>query len=320
MAIEQIHKAVHRIRTPFGEEGIVYLHLLKGDRTAIIDTGVAQSPRDHIEPALTQIGMALSDVDVILNTHAHPDHSGGNMEIKRASNASIYVHSADLPRATSSETLVEYMMAPSRALGAPPDSLKKGTESYVGMCGEAAGADVVVAEGDIVDLGAGIELRVVHFPGHTPGSVAYFWESEGMLFTGDCLLGYGSRLGGYPGYRNAADYRRSLQAASQMDIRLLCLGHGYLATRSVNAPARSGEDIKQFLKDSIHVVDTMHRVVSGSVRRLPGATKKEIAADAMSELIYELPTRLDRQVGLPANGIPTLLAHIEAALEGSYPG
>ena len=71
-------------------------------------------------------------------------------------------------------------------------------------------------------------LRVVHTPGHTPGSVCYLLEREGLLFSGDTLFSNGERVSRtvpFPGY-NRADYVASLRSLAEMDFGILCGGHG----------------------------------------------------------------------------------------------
>jgi glyoxylase-like metal-dependent hydrolase (beta-lactamase superfamily II) len=297
----------------------VFLYLLKGERVALIDTGASDSPHTVLEPALAEIGLALKDVDLILNTHAHLDHSGGNMEVKRRSGARIHVHAQDRPMAESNEAQVEFHTAALRALEFPPAALQQRIEHVLRNAGEPAGADVFLADGDLVDLGAGVRLRVLHCPGHTPGHVAYFSETEGMLFTGDAVQGQGSRPGSYPYYFDAPTYRESLMKLSALDARTLCLGHAYHGGTLVNTPVRHGADVRAFLEASVAVADTIHGAVAAAVRRLESASKREIALAALDELLYEIPQLRLRLTGMPLLAGPTLLAHIEAALAGTYP-
>jgi len=53
----------------------------------------------------------------------------------------------------------------------------------------------VLPDGDRVDLGSGLELKVVHTPGHTPGSVCYYWEAEKLLLSGDAVQKPGVPMG-----------------------------------------------------------------------------------------------------------------------------
>ncbi|MHB8993259.1 MAG: MBL fold metallo-hydrolase, partial [Chloroflexota bacterium] len=157
MRIDRVNAAIHRITTPYDKTGTVFLYLVKGNRIALVDTGVSDSPQEVLEPALAEIGLDLSDVDVILNTHAHLDHSGGNLAAKRASNASIHVHAADLPMAQSTETQAESHTAPLKALEFPAEAIQERADYVVRNAGPAAGADVLLTDGEVVDLGAGVQ-------------------------------------------------------------------------------------------------------------------------------------------------------------------
>jgi glyoxylase-like metal-dependent hydrolase (beta-lactamase superfamily II) len=242
LSFTAVNKSLSTVRVPFRGGGNVFLYLLRGERIALVDTGVEHTPTEVLQPALAEIGLALSDIDLILNTHAHLDHAGGNGEMKKLSKASIHLHRDDLFMANSVQAHAEFMTAPLIALDFPAEAIKERAEQTICSTGQAVGADVVLSEGDTVDLGKGIVLRVVHNPGHTPGSISYFWESEGILLAGDGVPGMGSRPGAYPLYFDACTYRRSLAKLSQMDFRMMCLGHAYLGGTLVNNPIREGAD------------------------------------------------------------------------------
>ncbi len=319
MSIDRVHESIYRIKITFGQGITGFLYLLKGERLALVDTGTPQSPSRFIGPALAEIGLSFSDLDLILNTHVHPDHSGGNAETKRLSQAPIYLHAGDLPRAQSTETNVEFAIAPLRALGLPPEAVRQRADYTREMAGEAVGADAVLSDGDLVDLGSGIKLRVIHTPGHTPGSISLYWESEGVLLTGDSAQGRGGEPGSYPFYFDAPAYRRSMATLAQLDFRLLCMSHCYEGGGPINSPVREGAEAREFVRDSIRVADAIHRVVEATVRRMPGAGRREMALDALSELAYQIPQLLVRETRMPKFAGPTLLSHIEAVLAGSYP-
>lgn len=320
MRFKQLSQSHYMITAPFHGGGNVFLDLLVGDRIALVDTGVTHTPSEVLQPALAEMGLALSDVDVILNTHAHLDHAGGNGEMKTLTSASIYLHRDDLFMAESVEAQVQFMTAPLIALGLPEDVVKERAEHTTVCTGRAVGADVLLSEGDTVDLGKGIVLRVVHNPGHTPGSISYFWESEGMLLSGDGVQGIGSRPGGYPLYFDACSYRRSLTKLSQMDFRSLRLGHAYMGGTLINEPIKKGEDCKLFLKGAMQAADAIHQAAADAVRRMPGARKGELALAMVAELIYSIPQVLVRKTGMPAAAAAAFASHLEAALDGSYPG
>jgi len=71
-------------------------------------------------------------------------------------------------------------------------------------------------------------LRVFHTPGHTAGSVCFYLEERGVLFTGDTLLGGGktySRPMPLPGY-DADLYQQSLARLGELEFDVACGGHG----------------------------------------------------------------------------------------------
>ena len=132
---------------PAFQDNYIYLLGVPGsDAVGVVDPGDAR-------PALVELdrrGLALTH---IFNTHHHPDHAGGNGDLK-----------ARFPQAL--------LVAP-----------KSETERIPGI-------DVAVADGDRVDFGA-ISFDVIEVPGHTRGHVA-FWSDEGKaLFCGDTLFALG---------------------------------------------------------------------------------------------------------------------------------
>ncbi|MDO4803622.1 MAG: MBL fold metallo-hydrolase [Lachnospiraceae bacterium] len=105
----------------------------------------------------------------ILLTHAHNDHTGAVEELRRIYDGiPVYIgeHETDL--------------------------LSDGERSN--PFGESTGitADVTVQEGQVLEL-AGLSMKVLHTPGHTAGSVCYYFEKEKVLIAGDTLFfrGYG---------------------------------------------------------------------------------------------------------------------------------
>jgi glyoxylase-like metal-dependent hydrolase (beta-lactamase superfamily II) len=79
-------------------------------------------------------------------------------------------------------------------------------------------------DGDLLEAGT-VGVRALHTPGHTPDHVTFFVEEEGMLFTGDAVLGRGTSIVDPPEGDMAA-YMRSLRRMVELQPRTIYPGHG----------------------------------------------------------------------------------------------
>ncbi len=126
----------------------------------VIDPGEEIS---RIHNLLTSHGLKLKQ---ILITHAHIDHVGGALRLKRLTGAPIYLNENDLP-------LLAIMDQQAAWLGVRTP--------------ETAPPDEALAEGDKVGLD-GYPARVIHTPGHTQGSICLHFVPLGLLIAGDTLF------------------------------------------------------------------------------------------------------------------------------------
>ena len=139
-------------------------------------------------------------IDTIVLTHCHFDHTAHIKEIAHMCNAKVAIHRNDAPG------LLDEMRCLSMHFGARPPGIVP---------------DIMLAEGDTIGT-----LRVLHTPGHTPGSICLYAEKDRVLISGDTVFtdgGFG-RYDFFGGSR--ADLTRSLDRLTGFDVEELYPGHG----------------------------------------------------------------------------------------------
>ncbi len=122
-------------------------------------------PGDQPEEILAMARDMGVTIKAIANSHAHIDHILGVRGVQAETGAKFYLHEGDIAIAqTASRSSV---MLTGREVEPPPDP------------------DFNPDEGDEIEV-EGLKLRVIHTPGHTPGSLCYY--TDGLLFSGDTLF------------------------------------------------------------------------------------------------------------------------------------
>ena len=157
----------------------------------------------------------------VVCTHVHFDHSGGAHHF-----SDVYIHEEDLPgllNGRQTETL--NYVKPGHFYETPYPGFS--ACKYKVPPTQCHG----LRDGDVIDLGGGDHLQVVHVPGHTKGSIALYYPNKAALFTGDFVYecGGGSNLldwlptSSVPEYVSSA--RRMLDWLSEHPVDVVYPGH-----------------------------------------------------------------------------------------------
>lgn len=168
-----------------------------GAETTLVDTGIAMADaREDLRSGLAAYGVGFADIDRILLTHWHGDHSGLAGEIQDASGAPVHVHEADAPivagNADAREAMDDRMAGLLDAWGMPEPKQEELQSFLAAGDGQAVYPDVTPFEaGARFDLGS-VDLEAVHLPGHTAGLTGFAFDGRDgeELFSGDALLPY----------------------------------------------------------------------------------------------------------------------------------
>ncbi|WP_420005993.1 MBL fold metallo-hydrolase [Arenibacterium sp. LLYu02] len=197
--------------------------VVQDQRAILIDTGLPGSaPR--VEAALRVHGLDWSAIALIVLTHAHIDHAGSAVELRSLSDAPIIAHEAEIPYCQ----------------GEPP--VLRPTDTFARLFRLTGAIERPfprfepdrVMTGDRLDLAPdGFAARLLHTPGHTPGSLSILLET-GSVFAGD-LVASGVLLGGIirkgrpkppPFEEDSRAVKTSLRRLLVEGMETFYLGHG----------------------------------------------------------------------------------------------
>ena len=175
-----------------------------GEGLILVNSGEASSGA-MIADSIQKLGFQVSDIKMILATHAHRDHVGALAELKQRSGAPFYMHEADVAMVESGGN-VDYRRPQGRGVIFAPVKV-----------------DRALKHGDRIRLGT-TELIVHHHPGHTKGSTSFEFTTEeagrryNVVIANMASVNEGTRLLDSPGYPEIVqDYARTL--ASQKALR-----------------------------------------------------------------------------------------------------
>jgi glyoxylase-like metal-dependent hydrolase (beta-lactamase superfamily II) len=186
--VTEVAEGVHRLTNRVAN---FYL-IQEAGKLVLVDAG---APKDWalFTQAVQTLGKAVGDLDAVLLTHAHTDHTGFAEQARATTGARVWIHEHDVQGARTGKV-------------GPRDGKQSAyllraafwrTALVLGMRG---GARIVpirevsgFSDGEVLDVPGA--PRVVHAPGHTGGSAAILLEERGVLFTGDVLCTHNAYTG-----------------------------------------------------------------------------------------------------------------------------
>ena len=229
-----------QIQAPLPHIKSVNIWLLRGDPLTLIDTGPrSDEALSALEAGLRREGLRLEDIELVIPTHHHLDHSGLIATIVARSGARVaaldrtadygasYVERSAADRSFSVELMRHHGVSESVM------EANEGFWEFIRDTSEAFATDIVLADGDVVTAG-GRDLRILARPGHSTTDSLLVDDASATAFVGDHLLaGISSNAEIVPAAeptgsrpRARVEYLGNLRRTASMPLDRLLTGHG----------------------------------------------------------------------------------------------
>jgi glyoxylase-like metal-dependent hydrolase (beta-lactamase superfamily II) len=241
------------------------VYLLVGDELVLIDTGMSGNT-DNVMKYIKELGREPEDLASIIITHGHIDHMGSLYKLRDVTGAKTIAHADEVmvnregkyvlsPFIEASHVIwillvlwlvrlalrfsgIEiplFVTIITRAISitilllifgfitVPRLRLERALFRFGKF--ERRSIDNVVRDGDVLPYVGG--LRVIHTPGHTPGSMSLLLAQSRVLIAGDTIINNKDRLSRpLPLRADRDESEQSLQKLAQLDFDVCCFGHG----------------------------------------------------------------------------------------------
>ena len=193
-------------------------YVIKAEITVLIDPGSG----NYLELKLKEMredGIDAKEVDLIMITHLHPDHCDATAALKELSDAKVALHPSQL----------KYL-----------DIMAEEASKFLGIGMEKKFDADLVLELNIENT----ELKILHTPGHSPGSVCFYASDKKILICGDLVFEKSVGRTDLP-FGNKEELKNSIKKVSILDTELLLPGHGAIIEGKNNVK-RNFEFVKEF--------------------------------------------------------------------------
>jgi hydroxyacylglutathione hydrolase len=174
----KITDTIHQLRIDFNIQltpekilpRFVNVIIVFGDKITLIDTGTKGS-EDKIFNYIEENGRSFTEIETVILSHSHPDHIGSAAGIKELTGCKIMAHEAERTWIENIEQQVSERPVP----------------GFYSLVDRSVTIDEFLSDKQLLTLGNGITVEVIHAPGHSAGMLSFQFSEDRVLFTGDAI-------------------------------------------------------------------------------------------------------------------------------------
>jgi glyoxylase-like metal-dependent hydrolase (beta-lactamase superfamily II) len=254
--VYEIREGVFAIYEPHQFEEVISYLLLGKRRALLLDTGLGIGNISRVVAKLTSLPV------IVLNSHTHFDHTGGNAEFS-------HILDPDTPFTRKnaegqSNIYSRDALAPGRICGQLPSGVRADSYSV-----RPFRISEWVKDGEHIELGER-NLEVIFTPGHTPDSLCLFDRKNGLLFTGDTF--YRGPIYVFTPETDFAAYGRSVDRIAKLapEVKLLLPSH--------NVPVADPDFLKRLAR-------AVHEIQAGKLKSGLSQGRRQYSFEGFSLLL-----------------------------------
>lgn len=206
-----------------------------GSGSALIDSGYVSRADETLALLRRPDALGDSQLDLLINTHCHSDHMGGNAALQRAYRCRTLIPAGEAPLIESWDTRALWL-------------------DYADQRAERFSFDGTIAHGDELTLGE-LTWQAIAAPGHDMGALVFYCPQERILISGDALWenGFGILWPERGQSQCIKAARQALEAIAALDIRIVIPGHGEPFIQVEAALERAFRRLAAFESDPVRV-------------------------------------------------------------------
>ena len=206
------------------EEIPLHVHLVKGERYSVwIDSGV-KAMYPVLRATMEEAGVPPRQLRFVLHTHSHHDHIGCNSQLRQDTGCLIAADPTYAAWHANFETHYQEFARPFPNLVPDTPELR---EVVLSILDDPVPLDIELSEGVSFDLGSGVRLEAIAFPGHMLAEHGWLETGSGTLILGDAVTGLNWPI--FHSHLDVAAYRATLDkleaVVATRRVRRILLAH-----------------------------------------------------------------------------------------------